>query len=341
LILRSVVVAVIALAGACTSETVPRPTNPYVDRASLDAPPAADAGGAVKATAKERALTRIYLEALRMPSFADLGRLLHDHVHFAFAGFHDVHGRDNVLRVHGVLLGGLEGRSFVARRVLVTDDSQIVEWTMTATHKETKRPVALKGVTLLWTTDDGSIRDYHLYFDEALLAAQIGTGPKQLQSLPPPQVASGEPETVEQTHLPEEAANVAVVRASLEALENRDETAYAAAMIDDVEITTLEAPKPARGRAEARAYFKAIHKSIAQLDTSTDNAWGIGPYVVIEYHIVGEQRGSIGWVPIQKDNLLKMFVVDVAELQGGKIARLWRYENPTQILATPVKEALP
>ncbi len=320
---------------ACTSETVARPTNPYVDRASLDAPPPPDAGAISKATAKERALARAYLDAMATPSFGGISKLLHEDAHFAFAGFRDVHGRENILRIHDVLLGAYEARTFVASRVLVTDASQIVEWTMTATHKATKKAVAIKGATLLWTTDEGSIRDYHLYFDEALLAAQIGSGPKQLQAPPPPAPPSGEPETTEQAHTPEEAANVGVVRATLEALENRDDNAYVATMTDDVEITTLESPKPARGKLEARAYFKAIHKAIAQLDTSTDFAAGIGPYVVIEYHVVGEQRGPIGWVPAQKDNLLKMFAVDVVELQGGKIARLWRYDNPGQIQTAP------
>jgi hypothetical protein len=30
-----------------------------------------------------------------------------------------------------------------------------------------------------------------------------------------------------------------------------------------------------------------------------------------------------------------MFVVDVAEVHDGKIARVWRYDNPTQILSSP------
>src|SRR5581483_3477886 len=106
-----------------------------------------------------------------------------------------------------------------------------------------------------------------------------------------------------------------------------------ATMSDDVEVTTLVLSR--KGKAEARNYFRDRRKSIGNLDTSIDNIWGIGNYVVVEYHVVGEQRGPIGWVPAQKDTLIKMFTVDVMEIQNAKIARIWRYSNPSQIVSTP------
>ena len=287
------------------------------------------------ATAKERAATDAYLKALASPGFTDLGRILDEDAHFTFAGFKDVHGRDKVIRSHQALLGGFVSRTFVLSRVFLTDSSQIVEWTMSGTHEASRKPVTIKGLALLWTKDDGTISNVHLYFDQALANAQVGAGPKALLGLAPPQLPSGPRQEVEQTLNPEETANVAVVRALLDALENKNEAAYLAAMADDVEVTTLASTSPVRGKIEVRGTLKAMHKAIAQLDTSIDNIWGVGPFVVVEYHIVGEQRGPIGWIPAPKDSLLKMFVVDVVELQGGKIARLWRYDNPSQILAVP------
>ena len=75
-----------------------------------------------------------------------------------------------------------------------------------------------------------------------------------------------------------------------------------------------------------------MNKSIANLDSSIDDIWGIGDFVVVEYHIVGEQKGPIGKIPAQKDNLLKMFDVDVVELKDHKISHIWRYDNPAQLL---------
>jgi ketosteroid isomerase-like protein len=322
------------LATACSIEAVTRPSPPPVDWQSFEARTSLPAA-ATTATAKERAATDDYLKALASPGFAALGRVLDEDAHFTFAGFKDVHGRDNVIRLHQALLGGFVSRTFVPSRVLLTDSSQILEWTMSGIHEDTRKPITIKGLTLLWTKDDGTISNVHLYFDQALAYAQIGVGPKALLSLAPPRPAMEPRQEIEQTRNSAETANVAVVRALLDALENKNEAAYVAEMADDVEVTTLASARPERGKTEARGYMKAMHKAIAQLDTSIDNIWGIGPLVVVEYHIVGEQRGPIGWIPVQRDRLLKMFVVDVVELQGGKIARLWRYDNPAQILTVP------
>ena len=79
--------------------------------------------------------------------------------------------------------------------------------------------------------------------------------------------------------------------------------------------------------------YKAIHAAIADLDVQFDNDWSIGPYAVIEYHFVGEQRRAIGFVPPGKAGGVKLFRVDVAEMREGKIARIQRYANPIQVLA--------
>ena len=337
----SALVCVVAGAGACSSESALRPLPPPVNWRSLEPRPPAPDAGRLTATERERSATDAYIKALASPGFNELGRLLDDDVHFAFAGYRDVHGRDSVIKMHEALLGAFDARSFVASRVLLTESSQILEWTMNGMHKTMHKPVTLRGLTLLWTKDDGSISDSHLFFDEALVKAQLGAGPKGLVNPPPPNtgpLSGGAREEVEQTRTPEESANVAVVRASLEALENRDDAAYVATMTDDVEVTTLEGGKPLHGKAAARAYLKAMHGAIGQLDTSIDNVWGIGNFVVAEYHLVGEQRAPISWVPAQKDNLLKMYVVDVAEMKAGKIARVWRYDNPAQILSSPLRD---
>jgi ketosteroid isomerase-like protein len=331
---RALLVASAVIAG-CSAEAVTRPPPPPVNWASLEVHQSAADAGATAATSKEHAATEAYLAALASPDFRGLGNVLDEDVHFTFAGFKDVHGRDNVMKAHRALLGGFESRRFVASRVLYTDAAQIVEWTMTGLQKQSTKPLSFKGVTLLSTKDDGSIVSIRFYFDEAVVNAQLGKGPKGLTAPAPPALPSGAPQELEQTRSPAEAANVAVFRAMLDTLENKDETAYLATMSDEVDSFSLEEDKPAHGKAEAAAQFKVMHKAIGELDTSIDNVWGIGPFVVAEYHIVGEQRGPLGFVPAQKNNLLKLFVVDVAEFQGNKIQRLWRYDNPAQLLVAP------
>jgi hypothetical protein len=315
----------IALA-ACSPETVARPAPPPVAWRSLEARPAPDAGPSV-ATEKERAIADEYMRALAAPDLGDLAALVFEDAHFSFAGYQDAYGRPDILAAHEALLGGFGPRSFTIRRVLRTDSAQVIEWTMTGAHKASRKPVAFDGLVLLWTRDDGTISDIHLYFDQTVANAERDDGPRARRDEAP--VVR---EEVEQGRSPEEAANLAAMSHTLDALEN-DETAYVGAMRDDVEVRGLASAQPGRGQAFARAYFRAMQRAIARLDTQLDEGWGIGRYVVVEYHIVGEQRAPIGTIPVPKDPLIKMYFVDVAEMQGKKIARLWRYDNPIQVVS--------
>jgi hypothetical protein len=335
-------VASAALASACsTEETVPRPPAPPVNwrpqyHASLDA-------GPVVATSKERAAAGAYMKALGSPGLVELGPVLDEDVHFAFAGMKDAHGRDKVVEAHTALFGAFDQRSFVPTRTWITDAAQAVEWTMTGVQARewmglaaTRKPVTIKGLTLFWTNDDGSITDVHVSFDQAVVKVQLGAGPKELASLSPPEAPpAGGTREFEQASTAEESANVAQVRASLSELEKGDQTSYVGTMTDDVLVYTPERAQPARGKEEAGTYFKGLRKQIADLDTSVLNVWGVKEFVIVEYDIVGEQIAPIGWVSLQKDRLVKLSVIDVVEMQGGKIARVWRYDNPAQILTSP------
>jgi ketosteroid isomerase-like protein len=325
-----------ALAG-CSSETVAPPPAPPVNWHSFDARPV-DAGTSAP-TDKERALAEAYLAALGAASFAPLAPLVDDEAHFSFPALDDAHGRDPVVHAHDVILGAFDQRKFVATRVLRTASEQTIAWTMTGVQARdwmrvpaSQKPVVIDGITLLWTKDDGSIADVHVYFDVAAVKAQLGAGPKGLVAfVPAAPPATTAPQFVDQNGKDQD--NAGVVRTALDALEN-NEGAYLNAMADDVEVHTLEAAEPSRGKDAAKAYYKAMHKAVAQLDTTVINGWGISTFAVVEYTIAGEQIAPIGWVPIQKDAVFRLHVVDVAELRDGRIARVWRYDNLSEVLDT-------
>jgi hypothetical protein len=326
----------LVLAG-CSGEAVAPPPAAPVNWQSLEAHPGVDAGPDI-VSAKERALPDVYASALASPGFAQLGPLLDDEAHFAAPGMDDAHGPGPIVHAHDVLLGAFDGRKVTTTRVWRTPSEQTIEWTMTGTQARdwmgvaaTQKPVTLRALSLLWTKDDGSITDVHVYVNVAIAKAQLGVGPKDLLTLPPPQPPTGPVQVFEltPTRLADEQRNVAVVKSSLDALESNRESEYVDAAADDVEVNALERPQPTRGKDTLRAYYRAMHKAIGQLDTTVDNAWGVGRFAVVEYSIDGEQLAPIGWVPAQRDKVVRMELVDICEMTGGKIARVWRYDNPT------------
>ena len=324
---------------ACSSENAGSPPPAPVDWHAFDVP-----HGPVTAppgpTPRERAVAEGYAAAVASPDLAALMPLLSGDTRFAFPGMSDARGKEPVVKAHQTLFGAFDRRAMTITRLFRTESAQAVEWTMTGVQARewmgavaTNRPVAFKGLTILFTKDDGTISDVHTYFDVAVVKTQLGVGPKELAALVPSPTPVGPPQVFEPTHAPDEAHNVTVARAMFDALEKSDEPAYLATMTDDVVVETLERAQPMRGRDDQRAYFKGIHRSIAQLDTTFDNAWGVTRFAIAEYLVAGEQVAPLGWVPPPRDRVIRLQVVDVMELRDGKVAHVWRYENPAQIMA--------
>jgi ketosteroid isomerase-like protein len=309
-----------------------------VNWSSLDVHAPVDAGPPMP-TAKERAASEKYAAALGSPGFGELGPLLDEDVHFYFPGGEEVHGREAVVRAHETLLGAFDERVVVAPRVWRTATAPAGEGSLKGVQArnwmgvaDTRKAVSFRGLSLLWTKDDGSLSDIHLYFDVAAVQAMLGVGPKTLLSLPmilfP--APGTTPQVFEQAGTPEEKKNVAVVSDELDALEGNRDPDYVAGVTDDVELDTPE-HEPRRGKDAFKAYDKGMHKAVSQLDTTIENSWGVGRFAIVEYFISGEQIGPIEWIPAQRDKVVRLQTVDIAEIRDGKIAHLWRYYNPSQI----------
>ncbi len=127
---------------------------------------------------------------------------------------------------------------------------------------------------------------------------------------------------------------MAATRAWLDGLEKPDDTAYLAAMTDDVLVESQHRPQPMHGKEDLKTYFKAMHRAIGELDTTVDNVLGIGKYAVVEYTINGEQVGPLVWIPAKSNRVVRLHVVDIVEIRDGKIAHVWRYDSPDEILAS-------
>jgi ketosteroid isomerase-like protein len=294
----------------------------------------------VTPTGQERGLAEAYLKALAAPELDSLGSMLDEQAHFAFRG-RTTHGRDRVLKGHAEMFGAFDQRQFAATRIWLTDsthplDSQAFEWTMTGVQARdylgvpaTHKPVVIKGLTLLWTTDSGIISDLHVYFDEEVVKAQLGVGPAELQKLPVPSPdLSAGPQILERTGATEEASNAKVMRSMVQALEDNKESEFLALMADGVQFCTIDHAEPATGKKAASDYFRTMRRSIRLLDTVIENAWGVQSFVVAEYAVTGLQLAPFPRVPFTEGRPLHTQFADVAEIHDGRITRIWRYDDP-------------
>ncbi len=299
-------------------------------------------------TAREAELPQRYAAAISSAGsdggapFAGLIPLLNSDLStFSSPASRPAHEPAGIAAAHADLFGAFDDRQMLISRIWRTPSEQTIEWTLTGTDARdwkgvpaSHKPVAIRGATLLWTKDDGSITDIHVYFDVAAVKVQLGaTTPKELVGLPPPTPPTAPPQVFEQSPgvSPQEKANVDLAKSALDALENNNEAAYVGTMADNVEVHTLEQAQPPPSKDEARTYFRAMHKGIGQLDTQLFGGWGVGSFAIVEYSVNGEQLGPIGWIPMQRDRVVRFEVVDVCEVKDGKIARIWRFDDPLEI----------
>jgi hypothetical protein len=322
-----------ALLTSCSSNSAGPPPPAPIDWRAFDvqrprpaAPPAP--------TAKEREVAEAYARTLGSTELRNLGPLLDEAAQSSFPGMPDAHGRDAVVSMHEQLFGALRGRRIALTRVWRTDSSQVLEWVVggilaadPVNGPATSTPVTFRGLTILFTKDDGSIQDIHICFDTAMVQAQLGGGPRQLRSLNPPPWPTGPVQVFDQSGGPEETPDAAAVRASLDAIDALDEAAYVHSFADDAQLSTLESAQPVLGKDGQLAYFKALHQEIAQLDTRIADVWGIASFVVVEYAINGEQIAPLGWVPLVRDRVVRLHVVDIVEMHDRRIGHVWRYDN--------------
>lgn len=329
-------IGIIAL--ACSSERLGAPPPAPVDWASLVVS-VPDAGAPI-ATGKERASAVQYLNELAVPGFGGLCKLLDENVRYAFCGASTAFGVEKVVEAHEVAFGAFDDRIFAARSYLRTDKSQVIEWTMRGTQTRpwfglppSQKSVTFDGLTVIWTRDDGLLSELHVYFDVALVKAQLsGLGPKELVAKAQPTLSTSEPTQFDRQGGPLEVGNEGVVRASLDALENNKESSYTSFFSDAFELRTLEETPSVRGVAIARDYFRKMHNAIGQLNTTIENIWGIGPLVAVEYSIDGTLQGPIDWIKPKSNTVVRFNVFDVVELRDGRIERIRRYDNPSLIL---------
>jgi steroid delta-isomerase-like uncharacterized protein len=324
---------------ACSEERVGPP--PPVPTGSLSPVAVIDAGPDI-VSAREKALAGAWADAIMSPGLEKLAPLIDEDAHFLSPDMEDAHYKANVMHGMDALFGAFDNRKVVESRVWRTPSAQTIEWTMTGTQARawkgvpaTNKPVSFQGLTLLWTKDDGSITDIHVYVDIGVVMAQLGAPPaKDFPVVPPANVPTAPAQVFEQSQAgsADEANNVSVARGALDALENNSEVGYLSAFDDAAEVYTQERPQPMRGKDDLKAYFKALRKSVGQLDITVKHAWGVAQFAIVEYTIDGEQLGPIGWIPAQRDTVIRFQIVDVEEIRAGKIVKVWRYDNPMQIL---------
>ena len=230
---------------ACAAENQLTAPPPPVDWQSLAAPPTPPAPTAPRLTDQERTIAQHYLAALSSPHCEKLTPLLDEAAHFWFAG-RETLGPAAVLGQHADIFGAFAQRQFKATRLLLAASAQAIEWTMTGTQigpwqglPASEKPWS-SGSIPCWHIGRGSITDIRMYFDQAVVKAQLGLGPADSLALPPATVSDVPPLVVEQPTSDHAATNAGVMRNDVGGPRGHEGIGLLGTFADDIQVFTQD-----------------------------------------------------------------------------------------------------
>jgi predicted ester cyclase len=326
--------------GACGSSDIEQPPAASVDpRLYQDAGARAPAVAEKSHAEKEREAVDAVNRAMG-GDFKALTPLFDPDADFSFSpGMVDASDRDGMLKALGDAFAAFSDRKYAARDIWLAEDAAIVAWDMQAMQsgdymgiKPTGKQVGIKGLTILWFQANGLIKDMHLYMDVGAVLAQLGAAPKGADVSAPSVTLATSPEVFVAAGNDQEQKNIAILNASYDALEAKNEAGFLAPFADDVEVFRLDHDGPVRGKEERRKYFKTITHGLSQFSQDPKYAWGVGPFAIEEYVLKGINSGPLG--PAQATgHSVNLHLVDVNEMKDGKIVRKWSFGNSLELLA--------
>ncbi len=174
----------------------------------------------------------------------------------------------------------------------------------------------------------GLIEEEHRYLDTLTPMGQLGAlGPGPARALP---TLPSELKVHAAQGSPAENANVALVRATLAALDSKNETAFLAGLAEDAVLDEMIEPQPFVGKQNAKAWFETWTGAVPDARSEITTILGIGQFVLMATVVRGTLKGPLG--RLQASN--REFAVHraaIVQLNDAKVTRIAAFMNGKEL----------
>jgi steroid delta-isomerase-like uncharacterized protein len=329
---------------ACGGEETLPPQTP----ASPPAPPPAPATTTTAEAPKEEAKPKETLAQLQDKTRQGMIEAINARDSKKVAGFYaesgvlkvagapsDASGREAISQSWQKMFDAFPDFKMGASRVWVKDDVAVVEWAFNGTHqgdlwgiKGTEKKVGAQALDVMWFTPEGQIKEHHVYYDGGTILSQIGTSNRKVRPIPSIPTS---PHVFTSNGAPAEAKNAEVAKAMATAFENKKEADWLAQMADTVEWDDMTQPQTAKGKNDAKKYFKAMMTAFPDVKSSTLNTWAVGDFVITESQWMGTQKAAFFDIPATKKSVT-VKTADIMQMKDGKLVKVWSYSNGADLM---------
>jgi predicted ester cyclase len=164
------------------------------------------------------------------------------------------------------------------------------------------------------------------YIEEETLAGQLGLSPQPVRPVMAP--SGGAPEIVIAKNDAKESANIAAVRAMMDAGNKHDLKAVEAMLADDYKLVEIGQSKDLDKKA-AIASNKDFLKAFPDITSTANDVWAAGDYVVIVGKVDGTNSGTMPAMGIKKATGKKFTgrFLEICKMENGKVKQDWLFYN--------------
>ncbi len=226
---------------------------------------------------------------------------------------------------------------FAISRVWMKGNVVVAEWGWTGTDtggfmgkKPTGRAVGLEGVSVGSYSDDGLVKELHLYNDDATLMSQLDPKAKKGSFRSPPTLAAST-ETNASTGSADEDKLIASVKGLYSAIDDKKQADVLGYFNDDTTMEDYSMPASMKGLKDAKAMYKAYTTAFPDLKQTLTNQWAVKDFVITEGVLNGTHKGPVG--PVRATGKpVSIHFVDVVQMKDAKVARFWTWSNGVEFL---------
>jgi hypothetical protein len=152
---------------------------------------------------------------------------------------------------------------------------------------------------------------------------------------------AGKPEVVLAKNNDAEAASIEFMKEVNRAWENKNEADFFAMLTDASEWDDLTMAEPAKGKVGVQKYFKLFSTAFPDAKLATQNAWGIGDWIIEEGTYSGTNTGPLYGAPATKRSMT-IHELNLVKLdKDDRIVKAITYGNDLEMTGqlTPPKTA--
>ena len=245
-------------------------------------------------------------------------------------------GRDAIAADWQKRFDSMPNAKSMASRVFVKGDVVVSEWSWAGTHtgemmgvKATEKPIGAMGADVMWFTPEGLIKEQHTYVDMGTIMSQIGVS--KAKGRPVPAVPTAAPAMVMSTNAADETKNVDAATKMFGAFEKKSDADFMGGASDDITWDDMTQPETMKGKAAGKKYFTAMTTAFPDVKATTQNAWGVGDFVIAEGTLSGTHKAAFfGIQPTKKQ--ISLHGLDIIQFKDGKIVSGRSYGNGAEMM---------